>query len=225
MSRAPAPVGRPGGTPERPAVFFADAAEFRAWLIANHQSATELWMGLHKKHVSPRGLMWADAVREALCFGWIDSVVQRLDDDSVRQRWSPRKKGSTWSKVNLASVAELIEQGRMQPAGLAAYEARHADRQVVYAYEQADIGWPDDLAGRLAANEVAADFWAAAPASYRKVAIYWVLSAKQDTTRESRFLSLVADCAAGRLIRPQRYGEEPTWAGKARARLGLPEPT
>lgn len=224
MSRAPAQVGRPGGTPERPALFFADAAEFRAWLADHHDTATELWMGLHKKHVSPRGLLWADAVREALCYGWIDSVVQRLDDDSVRQRWSPRKKGSTWSKVNLASVEELMAQGRMQPAGLAAYQARHTDRQVVYAYEQADIGWPDDLAARLDAEEVAAAFWAAAPASYRKMAIYWVLSAKQDKTRESRFASLVEDCAAGRLIRPQRYGEEPSWAGRARARLGLPEP-
>lgn len=204
--------------------FFESPEEFRAWLAANHETASELWMGLRKKHIHPRGLTWAEAVPEALCYGWIDSVVQRLDDDSVRQRWSPRKKGSTWSKVNLASVEELMAQGRMQPAGLAAYQARHTDRQVVYAYEQADIGWPDDLAARLDAEEVAAAFWAAAPASYRKMAIYWVLSAKQDKTRESRFASLVEDCAAGRLIRPQRYGEEPSWAGRARARLGLPEP-
>lgn len=224
MSRAADQLGRPGGTPDRPALFFTDAAEFRSWLVANHETTTELWMGLHKKHVTPRGLMWADAVREALCFGWIDSVVQRLDDDSVRQRWTPRKKGSVWSRINLASVEELIAAGRMQPAGLAAYEARHTDRQVVYAYEQADIGWPDDFAARLEADEVAAEFWAAAPASYRKMAIYWVLSAKQDTTRQSRFAALVEDCAAGRLIRPQRYGAEPRWAGKARDRLGIPEP-
>ena len=94
-----------GGTEDRPAVFFDDAEDFRAWLEANHETATELWMGLRKKHVDPRGLQWADAVREALCFGWIDSVAQRIDDDAVRQRWTPRKPGSNWSTININAVA------------------------------------------------------------------------------------------------------------------------
>ena len=125
MARSP---GTPGGTAERPALFFADAAEFRAWLAANHASAPDLWMGLYKKHVPDRGLTWADAVPEALCFGWIDSQVQRIDADAVRQRWTPRRPGSIWSAVNVALVERLTAEGRMHPAGLAAFARRNADR-------------------------------------------------------------------------------------------------
>lgn len=209
--------GRPGGTGERPARFFDSAEEFRAWLDAHHATETELWVGFWKKHVTKRGLLYPDAVREALCYGWIDSVVQRLDDDAVRQRWTPRKKGSVWSRINLASVEELTAAGRMMPAGIVAWENRTADRQVVYAYEQAEVGLPDERAAMLAANPAAQAFWAEATASYRKLATYWVLSAKQERTRESRFADLVADCAAGRLIRPQRYGETPAWLTRAHA--------
>jgi len=84
-------IGTPGGTPERPAVFFSGPGEFRAWLEENHASETELWMGLYKRHVPDRGLTWEQAVPEALCFGWIDSVSQRIDEDARRQRWTPRK--------------------------------------------------------------------------------------------------------------------------------------
>jgi uncharacterized protein YdeI (YjbR/CyaY-like superfamily) len=211
--------GRLGGTPQRPARFFDSAAEFRSWLERHHESETELWMGLSKKHVTPRGLVWEAAVREALCFGWIDSVVQRLDDDAIRQRWTPRKQGSTWSRINLAAVEELTAAGLMTPMGLAAYEARIEDRQAIYAYEQAEVGMPPEYAERLAADPAATLFWSMATPSYRKGATYWVLSAKQEATREARMAQLVADCASGQLIKPQRYGGEPTWVTKARAAL------
>ena len=93
---------REGGSPERPAVFFDDAADFRAWLEANHESATELWMGLNKKHVEPRGLQWAEAVREALCFGWIDSMAQRIDDDARAPA------------VDAAQAGQQLEHGQHQ---------------------------------------------------------------------------------------------------------------
>ena len=128
-------IGTPGGSAERPALFFADAEEFRAWLDAHHETATELWMGLHKSHVVDRGLTWEEAVPEALCFGWIDSVAQRIDEDTRRQRWTPRKPGSSWSSVNIAHVERLIAEGRMRPAGLAAYERRTPERSGIYAYE------------------------------------------------------------------------------------------
>src|SRR5512141_2803452 len=113
--------GTPGGTPERPALFFADARQWAAWLEAHHSTGTELWMGLKKKLVPDRGLVWEDSVVEALRFGWIDSQVQRIVADAVRQRWTPRKKSSVWSGVNLDTVERLIAEGRMHPAGLAAY--------------------------------------------------------------------------------------------------------
>jgi uncharacterized protein YdeI (YjbR/CyaY-like superfamily) len=208
-----------GGSSERPAIFFDDAAEFRAWLAENHADATELWMGLYKKHVAARGLTWADAVPEALCFGWIDSRAERIDDDAVRQRWTPRRPTSVWSNVNIELVAKLTAEGRMQPAGLAAFARRRPDRSGIYSSESAERDLPDDYARLLDANPRAAHFWAAATPSYRKVAKHWVLSAKQEATRDRRMAELVADCAAGRLIKPQRYGTEPAWVGRVRAAL------
>jgi uncharacterized protein YdeI (YjbR/CyaY-like superfamily) len=213
--------GTPGGTPERPARFFRDPAEFRAWLAANHDTARELWMGLHKRHVTDRGLTWAQAVPEALCFGWIDSRVERIDADSVRQRWTPRKATSTWSAVNVAHVERLTAEGRMHPAGLAAYERRRATRTAIYTYEQGthpDL--PPDYAAQLAADPRASRFLAAATPSYRTHVTDWVLSAKQEATRERRLAQLIADSAAGRLIPSQRYGREPAWLARARDAIG-----
>lgn len=181
----------------------------------HHDTATELWMGLHKKHVVERGLTWEDAVLEALCWGWIDSQVQRIDGDTVRQRWTPRKPGSTWSTLNIAAVERLSAQGRMQPAGLAAFERRRADRSGVYSYEQGELALTDAYAARLAADRAASAFWAESTASYRRVAVHWVMSAKQEATRDKRMGQLLSDSAAGRLIPSQRYGQRPTWVARA----------
>jgi uncharacterized protein YdeI (YjbR/CyaY-like superfamily) len=211
---------RQGGTAERPATFFDDAADFRAWLEANHETATELWMGLNKKHVEPRGLQWADAVREALCFGWIDSMSQRIDDDTVRQRWTPRKPGSSWSTININAVEELTAAGLMRPAGLAAFAKRREDRSGIYAYETRELTWPDHYEALLRADPRASAFWDAATPSYRKLATNWVVTAKQEATRDKRMAELVDDCAHGRLIKSQRYGTEPAWVRRMRAELG-----
>ena len=215
-------IGRPGGTPEKPAVFFADAAEFRAWLEANHQTAPDLWMGLNRKHVSPRGLTWEDAVPEALCFGWIDSVAQRIDDDTRRQRWTPRRKGSNWSAINVAHVERLVAEGRMAPAGIAAFEARTAARTGAYSFEQdAEPALTPEQSAVLAGVPMAQSWWDAAPAAYRRAVAHWVNSAKQAETRDRRLGQLVEDSASGRLVAPQRYGAEPAWVLRNRAVLGL----
>jgi uncharacterized protein YdeI (YjbR/CyaY-like superfamily) len=209
-----------GGTDERPATFFDDADDFRAWLEANHDTAAELWMGLYKKHVGPRGLTWAEAVREALCFGWIDSQVQRLDDDAVRQRWTPRKPGSTWSRINIEAVEQLTAAVRMEPAGLAAFARRREDRSGIDAYENDHRTWSDAYEAMLRAEPTAAAFWDGATPSYRKVATNWVVSAKQESTRDRRMAQLVEDCANLRLITTQRYGAEPAWVARLRRELG-----
>jgi uncharacterized protein YdeI (YjbR/CyaY-like superfamily) len=210
-------IGTPGGTPERPALFFSGPEEFRAWLEANHETATELWMGLYKKHVPGRGLTWEEAVPEALCFGWIDSVSQRIDDDARRQRWTPRKPASIWSAVNIAHVARLTAEGRMRPAGLAAFERRRDDRSAVYSHENAEQGLPPEYGSRLAADAAASAFWDAATPTYRRLVTHWVLTAKQEATRERRLAQLIDDSAAGRLVPPQRYGDVPKWVERAAA--------
>jgi uncharacterized protein YdeI (YjbR/CyaY-like superfamily) len=208
-------IGTAGGTPERPAIFFATPEEFRAWLEANHATQTELWMGLYKKHVPDRGLTWEQAVPEALCFGWIDSVAQRIDDDARRQRWTPRKASSIWSSVNIALVEKLTAEGRMREAGLAAFERRREDKSGVYSHENPDQGLPAEAAARLAADSAASAFWEAATATYRRQVTHWALSAKQEATRERRLAQLIDDSAAGRLVPFQRYGEMPKWAERA----------
>ncbi|WP_454300282.1 YdeI/OmpD-associated family protein [Salana multivorans] len=208
--------GRPGGTDERPAVFFVDAAEFRLWLELNHATAPELWMGLHGRHVTPRGLTWQEAVLEALCFGWIDSISQSIDSDARRQRWTPRRPGSVWSAVNVAHVERLTAEGRMHPAGLAAFERRRPDRTGAYSYERASDLGPEQLT-RLRLDPGARAFWEAATPGYRKVATYWVTSAKREVTREQRLETLVACCREGVLIPPQRYGDVPRWVESAAA--------
>ncbi|MFN8097979.1 MAG: DUF6605 domain-containing protein [Dermatophilaceae bacterium] len=214
-------IGTPGGTPARPAVFFDGPEEFRAWLDANHDSARELWLGLFKKHVADQGLTYAEAVREALCYGWIDSVAQRIDADATRQRFTPRRPGSVWSTVNIALVEELTAQGRMRPAGLAAFAQRRPERSGIYAYETGEGVLPAAYAAQLAANPLAAEWFARATPGYRRLAVHWVLSAKQEATRDRRMAELVDDCAHGRLIRSQRYGEEPGWVARNRAALGI----
>lgn len=210
-------IGTPGGTEDQPAVFFSGPEEFRRWLEVNHYSATELWMGLHKRHVPERGLTWAEAVPEALCYGWIDSKSERIDDDSRRQRWTPRRKGSIWSKVNVELVERLIAEGRMTPAGMAAWQARREDRTAVYSFENDHHELSAEHAAMLEADAAASAFWGEATPSYRKVCTAWVCTAKKEATRDSRMAQLVEDCAGGRLIKPQRYGDPPRWLGRAAA--------
>jgi len=208
---------RHGGTPEKPALFFDGPEDFRAWLEEHHETATELWMGLRKKHVPDRGLVWEQAVPEALCFGWIDSQVQRIDDEAVRQRWTPRKSTSVWSSVNLAFVEQLTAEGLMHPAGIAAWARRRPERSGIYAYEQGALTLPEPYAAQLAADPAAMAFWAQATAGYRKIATSWVTSAKAAATNDKRMAQLVADCAAGRPIPSQRYGTQPAWVARAAA--------
>lgn len=208
-------IGTPGGTPEQPALFFTGPAQWRAWLEAHHETETELWMGLNKKHVAERGLTWEDAVVEALCFGWIDSRSERIDEDARRQRWTPRKPTSMWSAINVATVERLIAEGRMAPAGLAAYERRRPDRTGTYSFEQLQASLTPEAETRLAADAAAAAFWAEATPSYRKICAHWIASAKQEATRERRLAQLIDDSAHGRLIPIQRYGTPPAWTARA----------
>jgi uncharacterized protein YdeI (YjbR/CyaY-like superfamily) len=173
-------------------------------------------MGLYKRHVPDRGLTWEQAVIEALCWGWIDSVAQRIDDDSRRQRWTPRKATSNWSAINIASVERLKAEGRMQPSGLAAYERRLEGRSAIYSYESISAAeLPPEYAARLAGDAAASAFWEVATPSYRRLAVHWVVTAKQEATREKRMAQLVEDSAAGRLIPSQRYGDQPKWVERA----------
>jgi uncharacterized protein YdeI (YjbR/CyaY-like superfamily) len=183
-------------------IFFATAAELRAWLEANHDRADELWVGLYRKSSGRPSVTWPEVVEEALCFGWIDGIRKGHGPDSYMNRITPRRPGSNWSAINVANVERLTRDGRMRPAGLAAYDARDPARTAVYSFEQEEHSLTPDHEARFRANAVAWAWWETAPPSYRRAATHWVASAKQEATRERRLEQLIADSAAGRRIAP-----------------------
>jgi len=181
--------------------FFAAPEKWRQWLEKNHTRATELWVGMHKKASGTPSITWPEAVDEALCFGWIDGIRKSIDGTRYKNRFTPRKKGSNWSAVNIARVAALTKEGRMRPAGLAAFEGRDPKKSGVYSFEQreaATLG--DEFERRFRANAKAWAFFEAQPPYYRRVTTFWVVSAKQQATRERRLEALIADSAAGRRV-------------------------
>ena len=177
--------------------YFTSADDFRRWLEAHHDSHRELVTGFYKVGTGMPSMTWTESVREALCVGWIDGVRRRVDDLRYSIRFTPRKAGSIWSAVNLKHVDALIAEGRMQAAGLRAYEARTEGKSKVYAFEQSDVAFSEDDLARFRATPDALAFFERLPPSYRKTAIWWVLSAKQPTTRARRLAQLIACSANG----------------------------
>lgn len=188
-------------------IFFPTPADFRAWLEANHATAGELLVGFYKKGSGRPSITWPESVDQALCFGWIDGVRRRVDDESYTIRFTPRRRGSTWSLVNTRRALELIEEGLMQPAGLAAFEARDPARTDEYSYENRPQGLDSPYEAQFRANAAAWAYWEAQPPHYRRGAAHWVMSAKREETRQRRLATLIADSAAGRWIAVYRVGQ------------------
>ena len=185
--------------PERSEVLvFTTAAEFRAWLEKHHDTATEAWIGYYRKGVPKASQSYDDAVDQALCFGWIDGVTYRVDDEVTTNRFTPRRKGSYWSTVNIGKVERLKKAGLMADAGLRAFEMRDASAGARYSYENRPVDLPKPMLAKLARNRKAHDFWEAQTPSYRRAVAFWVTSAKQEATRERRLDRLIADSADGR---------------------------
>lgn len=182
--------------------FFPTPAHFRRWLERHHASKPELLVGFFKRGSGKPSISWPESVDEALCFGWIDGVRRKLDEESYTIRFTPRRKTSNWSAVNIRRVAALREEGRMQAAGLAAFELRREERSAIYAYENRPVGLDPELEARLRADRQAWAFWQAQPPWYRRTVSYWVMSGKKAPTRDKRLATLIADSAAGRRVGP-----------------------
>ena len=167
------------------AVGFATPEELRAWLEANHETATELWVKLARKASGVPSITWPELVDEVLCFGWIDGHAKGIDETWRRQRITPRK-SPRWSARNVDRAQALIAEGRMRAAGLAAFEARE---DAGYSYERAPVELSPEYAARLSAR--AAAFLERQIPSYRRTVFAWVMGAKQEATRERRLAQLV----------------------------------
>lgn len=184
--------------------FFKNGAAFARWLKKHHATESELWVGLYKKHAAHRGMTYQDAVDEALCWGWIDGVLRRIDDDRTMQRYTPRRPRSIWSLVNIGKVKRLLAADRMQPPGIAAYEARDAKRTGIYSFEKEAASFTTAQRRELKKNAAAWKWFSAQPPGYRKLATHWVTAAKQEATRARRLVALIHHSANGQRL--------PQWA-------------
>jgi len=182
-------------------IFFDSPQAFRAWLEANHATANEVWVGFYNKKSGKTTLTWSEAVDQALCFGWIDSLGKGIDGERRMLRFSPRKKGSIWSGVNIKKIEALTAQGLMYPAGLEAYSHRKEEKSNVYAYEQGEVALEAAQEATFRANVTAWDYFQQQAPNYRKRALWWVVSAKKEETRHKRLATLIEDSENGQWLK------------------------
>ena len=179
------------------AVFFATPKDFRKWLGRNHQSESELLVGFYKVGTGKPSMTWSESVDEALCFGWIDGVRNTIDAESYCIRFTPRNPKSNWSAVNIKKVEELIRQGRMQPVGLDAFDKRKTDKSAIYNYENRPEILDNTLDTKFQKHRDAWKYFTSQAPSYQRTCIYWVMSAKQESTREARLEKLIRASESG----------------------------
>jgi uncharacterized protein YdeI (YjbR/CyaY-like superfamily) len=180
--------------------YFTSAVRFHHWLEKNHATATELLVGFYKKSSGKPNMTYQEALDEALCFGWIDGIRKSVDENRYTIRFTPRKPTSNWSNVNIKRVNELIAEGRMMPAGLAAFEARKAEKSGVYSYENRPRQLSVEYERQFRANQTAWAFFQSQAPYYRRTACAWVITVKKEETRLRRLAVLIEDSAQGRRL-------------------------
>ena len=179
---------------------FAAAADFRRWLNRHHATANELIVAFFTKASRRGGLTYAEALDEALCFGWIDGIRRKTEPDTYTIRFTPRRPGSIWSNANVRHIARLTAAGKMHAAGRRAFAARDARKTGLYSFENRPQKFPAALAKVFRTMAPAWKFWQAQPPGYQRTAIWWVTSAKQAETRQRRLGKLIALSSAGRRL-------------------------
>jgi len=180
--------------------YFKTPADLRKWFEKHHETEREIQVGFYKKDSGKTSITWPESVAEALCFGWIDGIRRSVDAVSYTIRFTPRKRTSIWSSINIKMAEDLIKKGLMKPAGLAAFAARRENKSGIYAYEQREANIPEPYLSKLKKNKVAYKFFEEQPAWYRKQISWWVVSAKKEETRLSRLAKLIEVSATGRRL-------------------------
>ncbi len=172
-------------------VSFVSPGEFRKWLAANHKKKDEILIQFYKKGSGNANLQIAQAVEQALCFGWINGILRNTGPVTFVLRFTPRRKGSLWSEVNIKRAKQLIKKGLMQPAGLKAFEERDKEKTRFYSYEQRSKGLSKELEAEFKKQRGAWKFFSAQPPGYQRTLTFWVMSAKQETTQQRRLARLI----------------------------------
>lgn len=182
--------------------FFRSRRDLRAWFERHHASAPELWVGFYKAHTGRGGPQYLDAVEEALCFGWIDTTVRRVDAERYAHRLTPRRPGSRWSRTNRERFRRLERSGLVAAAGRAAF-ARTEPKSRPYPHEPRTRGLSVALRNQLRSNATAWRFFRSQASGYRRLAAFWVMSARRPETRERRLSALIEACVRGE--RPRAF--------------------
>lgn len=185
-------------------IFFETPAALREWLAAHHADTSELTVGLYKTASGKPTLSYQELVDGVLCFGWIDGIRRKYNDDSYTVRITPRKPKSIWSAVNLKRARALEQAGRMHAAGLAALQGRDVTRTNLYSFENKNRKLDAAYEKRFRANKKAWAWFSRQAPSYQRTASWWVISAKQEATREKRLETLMRDSEQGVKIAPLR---------------------
>jgi uncharacterized protein YdeI (YjbR/CyaY-like superfamily) len=180
--------------------FFSNQSKLRKWFEKNHNKKQELWVGYYKTSSGKPSITWPQSVDEALCFGWIDGVRKSIDENSYVIRFTQRKPKSIWSDVNIKKVEELTKLGLMYPAGIEAFSKRDEKKSRIYSFEQKNIKLDKNYEKQFKQNKKAWIFFQSQPPSYQKPAIWWVMSAKLETTRQKRLDTLIRDSEEGQRI-------------------------
>jgi uncharacterized protein YdeI (YjbR/CyaY-like superfamily) len=184
---------------------FDSPAGFRSWLKIRHADRDELWVGYWRKSIRHPSMTWEESVDEALCFGWIDGIRKRVDEEAYTIRFTPRRSRSNWSQRNIGRFKVLEAAGRVESAGAAAYAEGTAENSGRYSFEQeVPATLTADYLMRLKLDDNAWADWQSRPPGYCKQVAHWVMSAKRESTRERRLAALIEDCAAGRRVKPFR---------------------
>ena len=188
--------------------YFSTEADFRRWLRANHDTAPELLVGFWKKGSGKPSIDWPQARDQALCFGWIDGVRRSLGDEAYTIRFTPRRKGSIWSKVNVERFAALKAEGQMTDAGERAYD-ENKHKSGLYSYEKPLASLSKEEDRQFRKHKAAWAYWETQPAGYVKTVLNWITTAKRPETRAKRLATLIEDCAAGRRIAGYDWRKKP----------------
>jgi len=176
--------------------------DWRRWLRDHYKTEPDIWLVYSKKETGKARISYNDAVEEALCFGWIDGLTRRISDEITSNRYTPRRKGSNWSAINIAKMAELKAAGRLHPAGLRAFEQRDRRKDASYSYERPPAKMPPEMLARLKEDRKAWAYWEGEQPSFRKGVAHWVTAGKRPETNERRFAELLQEARAGRRPKP-----------------------
>lgn len=185
-------------------LFFETQEALRKWFQQNYLTETELFVAYYRKSTGKKSITWHQAVDEALCFGWIDGRAAKLDEESFCHRFTPRRPKSNWSDVNIRKIEKLIAEGKVTEKGKELYYNRDLRKQKTASFEQENVAFPGNYLQQFQANKIAWEYFSEQPPYYRKTATWYVISAKQETTRQRRLQILIDDCEQGIHIKPLR---------------------